>query len=517
MVLLIACANVANLLLARALRRRREIAVRIALGVSRARLLMQLLIESLLLAVLGGALGVAIAQWGGLAMRRLLLGQDDSGPAVFVDSRLLFFATALAIVAGVLTGLVPAFQTGRGDIASALKAGVREGVAHRSRLRVGLLIAQAALSVVLLIAAGLFLRSLSNVENVHMGYDADRLLYVGANARGVKRDSLQNIALRQALLAKAQSLPGVEHATLALTVPFRSTWDFSLYVAGIDSVTRLGSFTLQAGSPDFFATMGTRVLRGRSFDATDGEHAPRVMVASESMVKKLWPNEDAIGKCVRINADTAPCTTVIGVAEDVRRQNIAETEMHYYMPADQFQPNVGGLFVRTRGSAANKAEELRRALQPLMDGGSYVTVTPMTTIIASQIRSWKVGALMFSIFGALALVLAAIGLYSVIAYNVAQRTHEMGVRVALGAQARDVIRLIVSEGLRIVLPGVALGAVLALLAGKWIAPLLFQVSPQDPPVLVGVVAILVAVAIVASWLPARRAARVDPNQALRAD
>ena len=171
------------------------------------------------------------------------------------------------------------------------------------------------------------------------------------------------------MLAKAQSLPGVEHATLALTVPFRSTWDYALYVAGIDSVTRLGSFTLQAGSPDFFATMGTRILRGRSFNATDGEHAPRVMVASESMVKKLWPNEDAIGKCVRINADTAPCTTVIGIAEDVRRQNIAETEMHYYMPADQFQPNVGGLFVRTRGSAANKAEEVRRALQPLMDGG----------------------------------------------------------------------------------------------------------------------------------------------------
>ena len=517
MVLLIACANVANLLLARALRRRREIAVRIALGVSRGRLLMQLLTESLLLAVLGGALGVAIAQWGGIAMRRLLLGQDDSGPPTFVDSRLLLFAAALALLAGVLTGLVPAFQTGRGDVASALKAGSREGVVHRSRLRVGLLIAQAALSVVLLIGAGLFLRSLSNVENVHMGYDADRLLYVQPNARGVKRDSLQNIALRQALLAKAQSLPGVEHATLGLTVPFRSSWDFSLYVAGIDSVSRLGSFTLQAGSPDFFATMGTRILRGRSFNATDGEHAPLVMVASQSMAKKLWPNEDAIGKCVRINADTAPCTTVIGIAEDVRRQNIAETETHYYMPADQFQPNIGGLFVRARGRAADKAEEVRRALQPLMDGGSYVTVTPMTTIIAGQIRSWKLGALMFSIFGALALVLAAIGLYSVIAYNVTQRTHEMGVRVALGAQARDVIRLIVSEGLRIVLPGVALGAVLALVAGKWIAPLLFDVSPKDPPVLVGVVAILVTVAVTASWLPARRAARVDPNEALRAD
>jgi predicted permease len=517
MVLLIACANVANLLLARALKRRREIALRIALGVSRGRLLMQLLTESLMLATLGGAAGLAIAQWGGVAMRRLLLNESDTGPTAFTDPRLLFFSAALALVAGVLTGLAPAFQTGRGDVATALKAGAREGVVHRSRLRVALLIAQAALSVVLLVGAGLFLRSLSNVENVPMGYDADRLLYADFTDRGVKRDSVQNVALRRAMLARAQTLPGVEHATRALTVPFWSTWEYSLFVAGIDSVDKLGDFTLQAGTPGFFETMGTRILRGRAFDATDGEHAPRVMVVGESMAKKLWPSEDAIGKCVRVNVDTMPCTTVIGVAEDVRRGSMDKPELHYYMPIDQFHPTQGGLFVRTHGSAAASAEAVRRALQPLIDGGSYVTVTPMSTIIASQIRSWKLGAMMFSIFGALALVLAAIGLYSVIAYNVTQRTHEMGVRVALGAQARDVVRLIVSEGLRIVLPGVVLGALIALVGGRWIAPLLFQVSPKDPRVLTGVVALLITVAIAASWLPARRAARVDPNEALRAD
>ena len=516
-VLLIACANVANLLLARAFKRRREIALRIALGVSRGRLLMQLLTESLLLSVLGGIAGVAIAQWGGGAMRTLLLNDTDLGGNAFTDFRLLGFAAALALVAGLLTGLAPALQTGRNDVAAALKAGVREGVVHRSRLRVGLLVAQAALSVVLLVAAGLFLRSLSNVENVRMGYDADRLAWVRPVARGVKRDSLQQVALGRALLERAQALPDVEHAARALTVPFWSTWEFSLYVAGIDSVTRLGSFTLQAGSPDFFATMGTRILRGRAFNASDGEHAPLVMVVGESMAKKLWPSEDAIGKCVRVNADTMPCTTVIGVAEDVRRGSVSETEMHYYMPIDQFSPQNGGVFVRTRGPAEGKAEEIRRALQPLMSGGSYVTVTPMTTIIAPQIRSWKLGALMFSVFGALALVIAAVGLYSVIAYNVTQRTHEMGVRVALGAQGRDVVRLVVGEGLRIVLPGVVLGALIALAGGKWIAPLLFQVSPKDPPVIVGVVVTLVAVAVTASWLPARRAANVDPSEALRAD
>jgi putative ABC transport system permease protein len=516
-VLLIACANVANLLLARALRRRREIAVRIALGVSRGRLLMQLATESLLLAFLGGLAGLAITQWGGTIMRKALLDQTDGGPNAFTDPRVLVFAALLAIAAGLLTGLVPAFQTAREDVSSALKAGAREGHVHRSRFRTSLLIGQAALSVVLLVGAGLFIRSLVNVQNVRMGYDADRLLWVQPRMRGTKTDSAQSIQMLNGIRERAQAIPGIEHAARALTVPFWSTWEYSLYVAGIDSVSKLGDFTLQAASPEFFSTMGTRVLRGRAFTAADGEHAPRVMVIGQSMAKKIWPSEDALGKCVRINADTMPCTTVIGIAEDVRRGSLAETEMHYYLPISQFQPQGGGLFVRTSGEAANQADRVRRELQKLMPGVSYVTVTPMSTIIAPEIRSWKIGAIMFAVFGALALVLAAVGLYSVIAYNVTQRTHEMGVRVALGAQARDVVRLVVREGLRVVIPGVVLGAIIALLAGRWVAPLLFQVSPKDPPVLVSVVLTLIAVAIAASWVPATRAARVDPNEALRAD
>jgi putative ABC transport system permease protein len=517
MVLLIACANVANLLLARALKRRREIAVRIALGVSRGRLLMQLATESLLLAFLGGVAGLAIAQWGGTLMRRTLLDQTSDGPSAFTDPRLLAFAALLAIVAGLLTGLVPALQTGRTDVAAALKSGSREGTVHRSRIRAGLLIGQAALSVVLLVGAGLFLRSLVNVQNVRMGYDADRLMWISLNLRGVKSDSVHNVQLRQQLLERAAQIPGVERAARALTVPFWSSWEFTLFVAGIDSVSKLGEFTLQAATPGFFETMGTRILRGRSFTAEDREHSPLVMVAGESMAKKIWPGKDALGQCVKVGADTMPCTTVIGIAEDVRRGSMSETEMHYYMPISQFHPADGGLFVRTRGPAADKTDAVRRALQALMPGVSYVNVTPMSTIIAPQIRSWKVGAIMFAVFGALALVLAAIGLYSVIAYNVTQRTHEMGVRVALGAQSGDVMQLIVREGLRIVIPGVVLGTAISLVAGQWVAPLLFNVSPKDPPVMVAVVTTLVGVAIFASWVPARRAARVDPNEALRAD
>jgi ABC-type antimicrobial peptide transport system permease subunit len=239
-------------------------------------------------------------------------------------------------------------------------------------------------------------------------------------------------------------------------------------------------------------------------------------VVSESMANRLWPNQNALGKCVHVMADST-CTTVVGVAEDVRRQKMTEAEMHYYLPIDQFHTNEGGLFIRTYGPASTRSDEVRRALQALMPGVSYVTVTPMSTIIAGQTQSWRIGAIMFTIFGSLALLLAAIGLYSVIAYNVTQRTHEMGVRVALGAQARNVISLIVREGLSVVLPGVLLGAVVALVAGRWVQPLLFDVSPTDPSVLVTVVATLIAVSVAASWIPAMRAARVDPNEALRAD
>jgi putative ABC transport system permease protein len=516
-VLLIACANVANLMLARALRRRREIAVRIALGVSRSRLVTQLITESLLLALLGAIAGIAIAQWGGKVLSTTLLSGMSSGPSAFADPRMLLFAIVLALVAGLLTGIAPVFHAGREDVAAALKAGAREGTVQRSRLRIGLLIGQAALSVVLLVGAGLFLRSLMNVQGIRLGYDAQKLLWVEVEDRGVKLDSGQKTSLLNALLEKSRSVPGVERAARGLTVPFWSTWNFNIFVPGVDSVSRLGAFSLQAGSGDFFETMGTRIVRGRGFSPDDRATSQKVIVVGEAMAKKLWPGQDALGKCVKMNADTMPCRTVVGIAEDVRRSAINEVDLHYYLPSTQFYPSNGGLFVRTRGPADHSAEEIRRDLQALMPGASYVTVTPMSTIIAPQIRSWKIGATLFAVFGVLALVLAAIGLYSVIAYNVTQRTHEMGVRVALGAQSRDVISLIVREGLWIVVPGVVLGAIVSLVAGRWIAPLLFDVSPKDPPVIVTVVVTLLAVAVMASWVPAQRASRVDPNEALRSD
>ena len=514
-VLLIACANVANLLFARALRRRREIAVRLALGVSRGRLLSQLLNESLLLAVAGGVAGLLVAQWSSAGLRAAFL-PNAVAHSVLGDARTLFFAGAAALAAGLLTGVAPILQARRANLTADLKAGAREGTYQRSRLRVALLVMQGALSVVLLIGAGLFVRSLNNVRNIRLGYDVDPVLIVDLNMRGVGIDSAHAVSLRRRLLERAQATPNVQSASFQVGVPFWNTWRLGLFVSGIDTVARLGGFNLSAVSPDYFQTIGTRLLRGRGIAATDLEHSQLVMVVSQAMARTLWPNEDAIGKCVRLSADTNPCRYVVGVAEDIKSHQLSnETEMYYYLPATQFAPNSAGLFVRVRGDATQHAESVRRSLQREMPSPAYVTVTPFSQIMGDQTRSWTLGASMFSAFGLLALLLAAIGLYSVIAYNVAQRTHELGVRMALGAQRIDVLRLVVLEGLRVSAVGVVFGALVALAGSRWIAPLLFDVSPRDPAVYLTVALSLLAVSLAASWLPARRASLVEPTRALK--
>jgi putative ABC transport system permease protein len=517
LVLLIACANVANLLLARALRRRREIALRLALGVSRWRLLSQLLTESVVLALLGGGAGLLVAHWGGALLRAGLL-QKSEAAAGLRDPRTIVFAALAAIAVGVLTGLAPVFQARRADLTQDLRAGAREGTYGRSRLRIALLVFQGALSVVLLVGAGLFVRSLRNVQGVRLGYDVDPVAMVNLNMRGVKVDSAQMVALRLRLLDAARQVPGVEHATLQTSMPFWSMWSNSLYVEGIDTVGKLGQFDLNAVSEDYFKTMGTRIIRGRGISDHDTQNAPKVVVVSDAMGKVLWPGKDPIGQCIRMGSDTTPCITVVGIAENIKEQSLsADSGYYYYLSAMQFNPNNGGLFVRTRGESDRMKETLRRELQKVMPGASYVTVTPFTEVLGGVTRSWQLGATMFVAFGFLALVLAAVGLYSVIAYNVQQRTHELGVRVALGAQVQDVVRLVVTDGLRLAIAGVAIGGAVALWAGKFVKDLLFEESPRDPVVFGVVVTTLVLVAIAASWIPARRASKVDPNVALRAE
>ena len=513
-VFLVACANVANLLLVRSFQRRREIAIRLALGVSRGRLVRQLLTESLLLAVLGGLAGLLIAEWGGTWLRVGFLPRSAAAN-MLGDPRTLFFAGSVALLAGLLTGLVPALQTRRGALSNDLKSGARDGTTRRSRTRAALLVLQGALSVVLLVGAGLFVRSLQHVRDVALGFDVDPVQLVELNMRSEQLDSARLVALRHDLLVTAQATPGVERAALRLTVPLWNTWNVPLFFPDVGTIDH--PFDLNAVSPDYFATMGTRLLRGRGISPQDSRTAPPVMVVSEAMARAIWPGQDPVGRCVKLITPSRPCTTVVGVAADIKSRQLGdESGQLFYLSAEQFHPQEGGLFVRTRGAAASP-ESIRGALQRRMPGSSYVTVTPLSEILGRETQSWELGATMFLIFGAVALALAGIGLYSVIAYGVAQRTPELGIRTALGAQFGDLIRLVLGEGLTLGVMGVLLGVALALVGSRWVAPLLFNESPHDPVVFGGVTAVLLGVAALASYIPALRATRVDPVVALRTE
>ncbi|MEP6731096.1 MAG: ABC transporter permease [bacterium] len=521
-VLLIACANVTNLLLAHAVKRRREIALRLALGVSRRRLLQQLLTESLLLACLGGLVGLLVAQVSGRVITGLFLPPEDVG-AVASDARTLLYVAAVTLSVAVITGLAPALHALRGDVADALKAGSREGSYRRSRIRTALLLFQGAFSVVLLVGAALFVRSLTHVRTLRLGYDITPVLVVEGVMRGSEPTTAAANALAERLVAVASTVPGVRSASLTIAVPF---WSIEgrgrVFLPGVDTSRIHGRFGLQAGSPSYFATMGTRIVRGRGFGEQDGAGSSRVVVVSEGMAKALWPGKNPVGEIMRIGSDTTPFMTVVGVAEDIRMEELSGGDEYlYYLPIQQFMERFGpaypSLFVRVADRAEDHVETLRRRLQLEMPGDSYINVVPLGAMVAPRERSWEVGAKMFVAFGGLALVLAAIGLYSVVAYGVAQRTHELGIRIALGAGLGDVMRMIVVQGVSFAVAGIAIGSAIALWAGRWVEPLLFTQSARDPVVFIAVASVLLVSAIVATLQPAFRATRVDPAVALRSD
>jgi len=515
--LIVAGANVAGLMLARAFRRRREIALRLALGVGRGRLVGQLLTEGLLLASAGGLTGLGIG-WAVASGFSRLYDQSETLGGGLVDGRTIAFCAVVTLLVGIATGLAPVLAGARGDLAAALKAGAREGTYQRSRARTALVIVQGALSTALLIAAGLFVRSFANVRAMPLGYDVDHTVVVEVNLRGMRLSNDEQKTLMRRLTDEAVTVPGVQGASQMVSIPFASFEGTGLVVPGIDSVQRLGPFLLQIVSPGFFRTVGTRILAGRPIDSTDRHGAPLSIVVSAEMARRLWPGQPALGKCVKVGEASTPCSTVVGVAENTITRGIShDAEANYYLAADQVDRPTYGLYVRVVGRGADYVEPVRRQLQSVMPGVSYVRVMPFANMVGSAEQSWQIGATMFTALGILALVLAAIGIYSVIAYNVTQRTHEIGVRIALGARVANLTGLVLRDGLRLGVIGMGIGIVLALVASRWLSPLLFDVSPRDPAVVLVVAGVLVGVTCLASAMPAARAARVDPNVALRAD
>lgn len=515
--LIVAGANVAGLLLARAFRRRREIALRLALGVGRGRLVGQLLTEGLLLAGAGGLTGLGVG-WAVAAGFTRLYGDAAPLGGGLVDARTVIFCAVIALVVGLATGVAPALFGARSDLAAALKAGAREGTYQRSRARTVLVVVQGALSTALLIAAGLFLRSFGNVRAIPLGYDVDHTLVADINLRGMKLSTDEQKTLLRRLTDEAAAMPGVAGATQRVSIPFADFEGTGFTVPGIDSVRRLGPFGLQLVSPGYFRTVGTRILAGRAIDSTDRLGGPLSIVVSAEMAHRLWPGQNALGKCIKMGADSMPCSTVVGVAENTITRAIShQAEANYYLAAEQVSRPTYGLYVRVLGRAADDVERVRRHLQTLMPGVSYITVEPFSDLVRGAEQSWQIGATMFTALGVLALALAAIGIYSVIAYNVTQRTHEIGVRIALGARVLNLTGLVLRDGLRLGVIGMGIGIALALIASRWLSPLLFDESPRDPVVVLVVAGVLVGVTCLASAIPAARAARVDANEALRAD
>ena len=521
LVLLIACANVANLQLARGIARQREVAVRIALGIDRARLVRQLVSETVLLALGAGVAAIIVAIWGGGIVRRVLFTSELAAGRT-VDPRLIAYTALAAIAAGIVSGLIPALQASRPAVADALRAGARAGGPARSRTRTVLLITQAALTVVFLVGAMLFVRSLQRIQALPLGMEPARVLVVSARTSGMRITSAETSALYTRLLDAARATPGVERAALAIGLPFASSWAEEVEVPGRDSVplTRDGGPYFNAVTSDFFGTVGTRVLRGRGLTEADRGTSARVVVVNQTLASLWWPNEEAIGHCLKVGGDTMPCAQIVGVVEDARRQNVIEdAAVQFFVPLAQAPvwADARVLFVRPTGDAAKAVESLRRELQTRVPDAPFIEVSRLEDLVSPQMRAWQLGATAFGMFGLLAVVVAALGLYSVLAYDVSRRLRELGIRVALGAGRADIGRMVVGRAVRVAVFGALIGFAIAIAAGPTVAPLLFQTSAREPLAFIVAVAILFTVALLAAIVPTRRASRVDPIIALRSD
>ncbi|HSG07326.1 MAG TPA: ABC transporter permease [Longimicrobiales bacterium] len=516
-VLLIACANVANLLLAQGTGRRREVAVRLSLGVTRSRLLREMMLETLMLALLGGVAALALAHWGGGLIRALLI-PDILWTASALSGRVVAFTFLLSLAAGMVAGFGPALQSTRADLTRDLAEGGRGSSGKRSWLRGTLTVAQATLSAVLLVGAGLFIQSVIEVRGLDLGLDVDRLVMAQLEFQGQDPDELEAKRAYEEAMDLAAALPGVT-GVATTDVIFQWAVVEDLTVPGLDSlpVPPGGGPFYYAVSPGYMGTVGLRVLQGRPILDSDVAGTPGVAVVNEAMARAFWPDRDPLEGCFHIAA-AEECTRVVGVVENASRAGLDVADLlAYYVPLAQTGAVPTGLYVRTERDPAQLAATLSPALRSFSPRVRFAQVQTFRELLDPQTRSWTLGASLFTAFGLLALIVAAIGLYSVLAFDVAQRTKEIGIRTALGAPKARVLRGVVLTGARLTVLGVIIGLGVSLGAAPFARDLFFEADGTEPVVLGGVAFVLMVVALIASLVPALRATRVDPMEALRTE
>lgn len=522
--LLIACVNVANLLIARGAARQHELAVRAALGGGRMRLAVQMLVESTLISVTGGALGVAVAAW---LLRALVAVAPEGTPRiadVSLDAPALVFALAAAAICGIVFGALPAFQASGISGQQALVRGRSAGFASRShRLRRGLMVVETALALVLLTGAGLMMRTLQELTRVETGFRPDHLLTTRFQLAGDQWTNDKRLAFYADLESRLRALAGVNNAAFAFSLPIDgSNWNSIFIVADkpVPPRAQLPSAAFTPVSSTYFVTMGMRLVRGRFFDATETPTSAKVVVVNESLAKRLWPGEEAVGKRLKQGwpESATAWREVVGVVGDVKFNGVtAETPMQAYLPLAHEPSRSLAIIARTQGDPAALGPAVEGVVQQLNKDLPLFQIRTMDDMLGNSIARQRMSMLVFVVFAVVALTLASVGLYGVVAHGVTERTHEIGVRMALGAEARHVLRLVVRQGLSMALIGVAIGIVASVALSRWIEGLLFGVTANDPLTLAWVVAVLLTVALIACYVPAWRATRVNPTTALRAE
>jgi predicted permease len=521
LVLLIACVNLANLLLAQSAQREREISLRSALGATRSRLVRQLLTEAVLLSVLGGLAGLAVAYWGRNALwsfRPPFLG--NAAIDLSFDTRVLLFTTVVTVVTGVLFGLAPAIKISRANLSEMLKVGGRSGssLAH-ARMRSLLVVAEIGLAAVALIGSGLFVRSMQAAQNIDLGFESKHTGFLRLNPGSQKYDMARGLQFYRDAIARARQAPGVEAAAVASSAPFNGGILLTVFAEGQQgNPGARGTLTLFTGvSPGYFDTMRIPMRKGRDFTEFDREGSQPVAIVNEAMARSLWPGQDAVGRHFTIVQDPT-IYEVVGVAATSVLFQIGEAPQPViYRPIAQDYAPGTALIVRTTADPESVLGEVRSQVQTLDPNMRLTDTGTVQETIAQGLWAPRMGAALLSIFGGLALVLAMIGVYGVISYSVSQRTQEIGVRMALGAQAPDVLRLMLGQGMLLALGGTATGLVVGFLAARVVSGLLYGVSPKDPLAFGVVGSVLLAVAFVACYVPARRATHVDPLVALRTE